>query len=463
MLLDNIPPNLFTPLSSANKHIYSDCLYLIYKYTKTKISFGIEREIIVEILERYFEDLSETEYNLDSMESILNSRERASDTLKILSDFGWISVEEFRYQKYINLNDYAIEIIKTLESLSNKSTFVYEGYISTIYKWLSSEQDDNEKALLLDTVYDNTEKLIDGLKSLHSNIRRYMEDLTQNTSVNGIVDVLLYDYRENIVDKAYHRLVTSDNVSKYRPYIIEKLEKISLDSDFIFLAGSQMAERLEVSDLEGVEAVKDKLESIIVAFRKLDEILYEIDVKNSRYQRSAKNRAKFLLNNSADTSGQINTVLKYITNDLIENQIALNDIYDNDFIKGLFTIERQGFIDENSLTFAKYRKPKIKNEDIEEIASVDDNDDSEVRMILENSKKRIERKNRIKKRVESLLENKTLALGSEIDITSKEDYTELIYTFIYGTESESEYEVEDGDVEIKKDIYRYKDFEIRRR
>jgi len=84
-------------------------------------------------------------------------------------------------------------------------------------------------------------------------------------------------------------------------------------------------------------------------------------------------------------------------------------------------------------------------------------------MILENSKKRIDRKNRIKKIVENLIENKTLALGSEIDIMSKEDYTDLIYTFIYGTESESEYEVKDGDAEIKKDIYRYKDFEIRRR
>jgi len=82
-------------------------------------------------------------------------------------------------------------------------------------------------------------------------------------------------------------------------------------------------------------------------------------------------------------------------------------------------------------------------------------------MILENSKKRIDRKNRIKKIVENLIENKTLALGSEIDIMSKEDYTDLIYTFIYRTESE--YEVEDGDVEIKKDIYRYNDFEIMRR
>ena len=37
------------------------------------------------------------------------------------------------------------------------------------------------------------------------------------------MDVLFNDYRENIADKAYHRLKTSENVSKYRPEIRERL------------------------------------------------------------------------------------------------------------------------------------------------------------------------------------------------------------------------------------------------
>ena len=39
------------------------------------------------------------------------------------------------------------------------------------------------------------------------------------------VDALFNDYITNIVDKAYHRLLTSDNVSKLCPEIIERLER----------------------------------------------------------------------------------------------------------------------------------------------------------------------------------------------------------------------------------------------
>ena len=31
------------------------------------------------------------------------------------------------------------------------------------------------------------------------------------------MDALFNDYIANVVDKAYHRLLTSDNVSKFRP------------------------------------------------------------------------------------------------------------------------------------------------------------------------------------------------------------------------------------------------------
>lgn len=47
------------------------------------------------------------------------------------------------------------------------------------------------------------------------------------------MDVLFNDYIENIVDKAYHRLLTSDNVSKFRPEIIERLESKSHSKAYV--------------------------------------------------------------------------------------------------------------------------------------------------------------------------------------------------------------------------------------
>ncbi|RKJ07252.1 hypothetical protein D7X87_01095 [bacterium D16-54] len=42
-----------------------------------------------------------------------------------------------------------------------------------------------------------------------------------------IAEALFQDYMENIVDKAYHRLLTLDNVSKCRPEILGRLEEKS--------------------------------------------------------------------------------------------------------------------------------------------------------------------------------------------------------------------------------------------
>ena len=76
-------------------------------------------------------------------------------------------------------------------------------------------------------ILENTDLLITGLKNLNSNIKHYIDELTRHRTVAEIMDALFNDYITNIVDKAYHRLLTSDNVSKFRPEIIERLESRS--------------------------------------------------------------------------------------------------------------------------------------------------------------------------------------------------------------------------------------------
>lgn len=71
--------------------------------------------------------------------------------------------------------------------------------------------------VVLMQILENTDLLITGLKNLNSSIKHYIDDLTRHKTVAQIMDALFNDYITNIVDKAYHRLLTSDNVSKFRP------------------------------------------------------------------------------------------------------------------------------------------------------------------------------------------------------------------------------------------------------
>ena len=65
------------------------------------------------------------------------------------------------------------------------------------------------------------------------------------------MDALFNDYITNIVDKAYHRLLTSDNVSKFRPEIMQCLEKRSHNEEFLEKASAEIAAIREVPRKRG--------------------------------------------------------------------------------------------------------------------------------------------------------------------------------------------------------------------
>ena len=106
------------------------------------------------------------------------------------------------------------------------------------------------------------------------------------------MNALFNDYITNIVDKAYHRLLTSDNVSKFRPEIIERLEANGHSSRCITKTSEELAAIREIPVGQAEELVYQTLHEIVEAFRNMDDILAEINRKNTQYQRAAVNRAK---------------------------------------------------------------------------------------------------------------------------------------------------------------------------
>lgn len=73
---------------------------------------------------------------------------------------------------------------------------------------------------------------------------------------------------------------------------------------------------------EGKEQIYHYLHEIIEAFRGMDDILQEINQKNTQYQRAAINRAKFLLAGNEDVRGQLKELLIGINEEINrENRI----------------------------------------------------------------------------------------------------------------------------------------------
>lgn len=437
-LFDIIPAKFFSPLSSPNRLVYWDCIHKLFMVMNTQLSFGIEREILVDELQFYFEQNQAAEFE-DSELAGADPRKKANEMLRRLENYGWLEVETDKsYVQRVNFYDYAVNIIKTLLEISEGKKVEYQGYIYVIYSLVKSNTD--HPAVVLQQILENTDLLITGLKNLNSNIKHYIDELTRHKTVAEIMNALFNDYITNIVDKAYHRLRTSDNVSKFRPEIIERLESHSRSKAYVSQTAGELASLREISIEKAEELTYQYLHDIVEAFRSMDDILAEIDQKNTQYQRAAINRARFLLAGSEDIRGQIKEILLYMNEQINEHNLDLNGIYEIEYIDQLIRLFGSSFLDEKSFYSPIEGKKDFRPQEIEYIEPDLELRREKLRQMTEKMQ-RILSPERIDSYVKVQMGERRLMRASELPLQSVEDFIKIIYIRLYGNRKNMKYHV----------------------
>lgn len=454
-----ISDNFFVPLSSPNKIVYWECICRLFSTMEHQLSFGVERDVLVDELEYYFDQAQAADAVEEEFQA-LDSRGKANSILRKLEFYGWIEIETDKsYVQRVNFKEYAVRLIKTMLEIAEGRQIEYQGYIYTIYSLVRSNTD--HPGIVLLQILENTDLLITGLKNLNSNIKHYIDELTKHSTVAEIMDALFNDYITNIVDKAYHRLLTSDNVSKFRPEIIERLESKSRSKSYITKASEEIAGIREISEEEGKELVYRYLHEIIEAFRNMDDILMEINQKNTQYQRAAINRAKFLLSGNEDIRGQLKEILLGLNEAINEEHMELGGIYRIEFLEGLIRIYHSSVIDGNSL----YSPIEGRKEFVPQELTAEEPDmqlrQEKMRRIAEKMQ-RILSPEKIGKYVEENLGNREEMRAAELPLDNVEDFIKIIYVRLYGQRKNMRYQVESLE-ETETGGYRFKDFMIRRK
>lgn len=474
MLFDIIPENFFHPLAAPGKLVYWECICRLFAVTNRQLSFGVERDVLVDELQFYFDSTMAAqmpEEELDpgdgmaladsaDMAGGMNSRDKANFILRRLERYGWISVDtDHTYVQRVNFRDYAVQVMKTLLAISEEKRTEYQGYIYTIYSLARAGLENPGIGLL--QIVENTDALITGLKSLNANIKRYIDELTKHSTVAEIMDALLNDYYTNVVDKAYHRLLTSDNVSKFRPEILERLESNSRSVRFLNKAAGEIAELREISEEEAREEVLSMLHEVIDAFRQMDEILSEINKKNTRYQRAAINRARFLLSSGEDVRGQLKDILIFLNERITEKKLDYNAVYELEEMDRLIKLFSWEYLDTDSL----YAPVEGKKEFIPEVMeSFEANEElrEEKRRRMEEKLARILSPEKINAYVKEMLGDRQVMAASEFPVSEGDTFIRLIYIRLYGQRKNMDYTLELKNM-TEKCGFRFRDFLIRRK
>lgn len=454
-----VAENFFVPLASPNKIVYWECICKLFSCMEHGMSFGVERDVLVDELQYYFEQANAADV-VEEEFSQADSRGKANGILRRLEYYGWIEIETDKsYVQRVNFKEYSVRIIKTLLEIADGKQIEYQGYIYTIYSLVRSNTE--HPGIVLMQILENTDYLITGLKNLNSNIKHYIDDLTKHSTVAEIMDALFNDYITNIVDKAYHRLLTSDNVSKFRPEIIERLESKSRSHVYIEKASKEIAEMQEVEIEEAKELVYRYLHEVIEAFRNMDDILNEINQKNTQYQRAAINRAKFLLAGNEDIRGQLKEILLGLNEEINREQMDLGGIYEVEFLDDLVRIFGSGMLDEKSFYspiegHKEFIPQTIISGEPDEVLRLE-----KLQKITEKLKRTLNPE-KIENYVFECMEQKEEMLVSDFPLENIEDFVKIIYVRLYGQRKSVKYQIEMGQM-VEKNGFRFKNFNIRRK
>ncbi len=189
------------------------------------LPYGIDKDILVDEIESMLKERNLENLDEELGDSSLSLKDKANSLVRKLIDYGWVYKETTNnYKEIINFNDYSIIIIDALKKIINKESLEYQGNILSIYHLLyTNENIDN--VILLKKVFENTKEIIGALKTLNANIKKYMDALTKQQNPEQIMESLFKDYTINIIDKSYHRLRTSDNISG-DVFDIESIEEL---------------------------------------------------------------------------------------------------------------------------------------------------------------------------------------------------------------------------------------------
>jgi hypothetical protein len=278
--------------------------------------------------------------------------------------------------------------------------------------------------------------LIDSLKVLSQNIKAYYDKLTHESAGATAAEALRqhYDnYAPAVLDAAYKRLKTSDNVSRYRQAILHKIAELLKDEAWLDASAAKYARILQNSR----EDCRNKIEAMLADIRddlkSVDPLEDEIDRRNAQYSRASTEIIRAWIEPDSSAAGKMQRIIKAI----YEGDEDLERNFGH-------SIQRLRFLSPSSLAFRRNREEAHLSAAPSpvDVAALDKTEAD----FFKRMQKRLSQK-RIAAWLDELCGAEALP-GPESLIKSDEDFIRFIYALLYGDSRRTfPYGVEDSETQ----------------
>ncbi|MDR0709650.1 MAG: DUF5716 family protein, partial [Spirochaetaceae bacterium] len=243
-------------------------------------------------------------------------RALANIFLRRLIGTGWLSEETLiDYSRVINITPWGRPFFEALARVEEGLKTEYESHVVAIYSLLCGDAAAENGHYAVLNAHSTTQTLIDSLKVLSQSIKGHYDRLSADAASAGISGILHlhYDlYAADILDGAYKRLKTSDNLSRYRPKIIKKVGELLADEKWLAESARKLSRNNSLPQADNQRRLQTMLEDIRDTLRAMDPLLEDIDRRNMLYARSSVERVKALLEPDSTIAGKLGALIKEI-------------------------------------------------------------------------------------------------------------------------------------------------------
>jgi len=458
-----LPDNFFSLLTGTNRQHYASLLVLYYRLFQENTR-GLEREHVVREFMNYlalhrdslteeFDDpqidetpsvtghstgsaqdntSSQTEPDVRELDfgseittvssgHSFDERTAASKILRRFIKTGWLGEETLAdFTKVINITAWGRPFMKALADIDGGQKTEYESHVVTVYSMLCGEtiKKDGHHAVL--KAHEETRSLIDSLKVLSQSIKGYYDNLNAD-AIRSKASSVLHEhynlYMGEVLDKAYKRLKTSDNVSRYRIGIFKQVANLLRDDKWLNESAGKYMRILQVSREECRKKLEFMLEEIRDDLRAVDPLEDEIDRRNAAYSRSSTEIIKAYIEPDSTVAGKIGLLIKAVREGADGVQSVIHH-----------HLHRVRFLSPSTLAFTQKRAEGDFNA-APSRADIEALDQTEIEF-LERMKKRLS----IKK-INTWLDDQggmDRILAPAGLITDEDSYIRFIYALLYG-------------------------------
>ena len=444
-LRNEIPDTFWSLFRSVNRDIYIEALLCIneeYQYN----NYFLTREVCIQVLgdmnarKRFKLQWEENETEFDMLET------PSSRILNWLLKTGWLKrIEDYQtLVTNIVIPDYSAVFIEAFERLSSEDIQDTEIYIQNVYATLFSFKNDSRANLgMLRTALVNTKRLNKALQDMLHNMDKFFARLLEQNNYEDLLREHLDGYVEEIVQKKYHILKTSDNFYIYKMDIKKCLRDMREDEEWIEEIRTRAAQMGDTKD-----DVLDLLDQIERGFDDIEHRIANMDKEHAKYVRATVTRLNYLLSGETDTKGLVVQLLNKMAakEDPTEQDAMIRETGER---MNLSLLE---ILSEKSL----YKRRRPRTDFISKMApdqALPDLDKDDV-LKLNRIQMRYSR-SQIEEFIESYMDGEVMD-ASKISLMDEEAFEKLILAYDYSTRKNSKYMVlEEEPDQIENGSYKY--------